>query len=83
MPYTVLEKKLQAVPEQYFEQVSSFLDIILSLPTKNADMTVPIYTAPKMFVYHRAHITSEIMTTSVPVLSKIEGKTPLKRTPND
>ena len=38
MPYTVLEKKLQAVPEQYFEQVSSFLDIILSLPTKNVNM---------------------------------------------
>ncbi len=38
MPYTVLEKKLQAVPEQYFEQVSSFLDIILSLPTQNVNM---------------------------------------------
>lgn len=34
MPYAVLERKLQAVPEQYFDQVSSFLDIILSLPTK-------------------------------------------------
>ena len=33
MPYAVLEKKLQAVPEQYFEQVSSFLDMILTLPT--------------------------------------------------
>ena len=31
MPYAVLEKKLMSVPEQYFEQVSSFLDIILSL----------------------------------------------------
>lgn len=38
MPYTVLEEKLRAVPGQYFEQVSSFLDIILSLPTKDADM---------------------------------------------
>lgn len=32
MPYAVLEKKLQAVPEQYLEQVSSFLDLLLSLP---------------------------------------------------
>ena len=36
MPYAVLEKKLQAVPEQYFDQVASFLDIILSLPVDNA-----------------------------------------------
>ncbi|MCR5622000.1 MAG: hypothetical protein K6G18_09090 [Treponema sp.] len=35
MPYAVLEKKLQAVPEQYFEQVSSFLDMILTLPNNN------------------------------------------------
>ncbi len=39
MPYTVLEEKLRAVPEQYFEQVSSFLDIILSLPTISIYMT--------------------------------------------
>lgn len=31
MSYAALEKKLQSVPEQYFEQVSSFLDIILKL----------------------------------------------------
>ncbi|MBO4321129.1 MAG: DUF2281 domain-containing protein [Treponema sp.] len=37
MPYTVLEKKLQAIPEQYFEQVSSFLDLILSLPVKKTN----------------------------------------------
>lgn len=34
MPYAVLEKKLQAVPEQYFEQVSAFLDLLLTLPKK-------------------------------------------------
>lgn len=32
MPYEVLEKKLKIVPEQYFEQVSSFLDLLLTLP---------------------------------------------------
>ena len=44
MSYTVLEKKLKSVPEQYFEQVSSFLDLILSLPTKyvNADIVKKI-----------------------------------------
>lgn len=31
MSYAALGKKLQSVPEQYFEQVSSFLDIILNL----------------------------------------------------
>ena len=31
MPYSQLEEKLKAVPEQFFSQVSSFLDIILSL----------------------------------------------------
>lgn len=36
MPYEVLEKKLQAVPEKYFSQVSSFLDIILSLANNNS-----------------------------------------------
>ncbi|MBR1639451.1 MAG: DUF2281 domain-containing protein [Treponema sp.] len=34
MSYAVLEEKLQAIPEQYFDQVSSFLDIILSLSEK-------------------------------------------------
>ena len=37
MPYTVLEKKLKAIPEQYFEQVSSFLDIILSVSPNSSD----------------------------------------------
>ena len=32
MSYEVLEKKLKIIPEQYFEQVSSFLDLLLSLP---------------------------------------------------
>ena len=39
MPIAVLEKKLQAVPEQYFEQVSAFLDLLLSLPTQTEQKT--------------------------------------------
>jgi len=31
MNYSILEKKLHDVPEQYFSQVSAFLDIILNL----------------------------------------------------
>lgn len=31
MPYSALENKLKSIPEQYFEQVSSFLNLILSL----------------------------------------------------
>ena len=31
MPYAVLEKKLQAMPERYFDQISSFFDLLLSL----------------------------------------------------
>ena len=31
MPYEVLEQKLHAVPERYFDQVASFLDIILNI----------------------------------------------------
>lgn len=31
MPYEVLERKLHTIPEQYFEQISSFLDIIINL----------------------------------------------------
>lgn len=34
MPIAVLERKLHAVPEQYFEQVSAFLDLLLSLPNQ-------------------------------------------------
>lgn len=29
MPYAILEQKLKAVPEEYFEQVAGFLDLIL------------------------------------------------------
>lgn len=39
MPYSQLEEKLQAVPEQFFSQVSSFLDIILSLSNNNQQQT--------------------------------------------
>lgn len=31
-------------------------------PTKNAEIIVPIFTAPNMFVYHNPHITSDIIT---------------------
>ena len=31
MLYSALENKLKSIPEQYFEQVSSFLNLILSL----------------------------------------------------
>ena len=31
MSYDVLEKKLQAMPERYFDQISSFFDLLLSL----------------------------------------------------
>lgn len=37
MPYAVLEKKLKAVPEQYLDQVSSFLDLLLSLPKTSSE----------------------------------------------
>lgn len=37
MPYSMLEEKLQAVPECFFSQVSSFLDIILSLSNKSPE----------------------------------------------
>ncbi len=36
MTYSVLEKKLHNVPEQYFSQVSAFLDIILALSNDSA-----------------------------------------------
>ena len=36
MPYAVLEQKLRAVPEQYFEQLSAFMDLLLSLPNQNS-----------------------------------------------
>lgn len=36
MTYSVLEKKLHDVPEQYFSQVSAFLDIILNLSKESA-----------------------------------------------
>lgn len=39
MPIAVLERKLQAVPEQYFEQVSAFLDLLLSLPKQPEQKT--------------------------------------------
>ena len=39
MPIAVLERKLQAVPEQYFEQVSAFLDLLLSLPNQPEQKT--------------------------------------------
>jgi hypothetical protein len=39
-------------------------------PTRNAETIVPIFTAPKMFVYHNPHIISDIITivASNPIL---------------
>ena len=37
MSYSTLEEKLQAVPERFFSQVSSFLDIILSLSNNSVE----------------------------------------------
>ena len=31
MTYSVLEKKLHAIPEQYFEQISLFLDSLMNV----------------------------------------------------
>ena len=33
-------------------------------PTKKADIIVPIYTAPNMFVYHNQHISNANVTMS-------------------
>ena len=46
-------------------------EICLSVnPTMNADIIVPIPTAPNMFEYHKAHITKAIATieASNPIL---------------
>lgn len=37
MPFSALEEKLQAIPEQFFSQVSSFLDIIISLSNNKSE----------------------------------------------
>lgn len=35
MSYAVIERKLHALPEKYLEQVSMFLDLLLSLSPKS------------------------------------------------
>ena len=37
MTYSVLEKKLHAIPEQYFEQISLFLDSLMNVTKKRSN----------------------------------------------
>lgn len=37
MTYSVLEKKLHAIPEQYFEQISLFLDSLMNVTTTRSN----------------------------------------------
>jgi hypothetical protein len=38
MSYSAVEEKLHAIPEQYLEQVSMFLDLLLNLAPKSEDV---------------------------------------------
>ena len=37
MTYSLLEKKLHAIPEQYFEQISLFLDSLMNVTTTRSN----------------------------------------------